>query len=76
MFEFNNNKELVVCSKPPVNGNICEKFIAIDTNLTKLVMMWSDELNGFVVEATDVVYTYEQLERDFDKFVWVKNNEH
>lgn len=76
MFDFEDNKELVALSKPPVNGNICEKFIAIDTNLTKLVMMWSDELNGFVVEATDVVYTYEQLERDFDKFVWVKNNEH
>ncbi|AUR95820.1 hypothetical protein NVP1213O_44 [Vibrio phage 1.213.O._10N.222.54.F10] len=73
MFDSENNKELIVCSKPPVNGNICEKFIAIDTDLTKIALVWSDELNGFAVEGVDAVFTYSQLERGYDKFVWVKN---
>ncbi|AUR90100.1 hypothetical protein NVP1137O_46 [Vibrio phage 1.137.O._10N.261.46.B5] len=73
MFDFEDNKELIVRSKPPVNGNICEKFIAIDTSLNKIVLDWSDELNGFVIEGTDAAFTYGQLERSYDKFVWVKD---
>ncbi|AUR96171.1 hypothetical protein NVP1216O_43 [Vibrio phage 1.216.O._10N.222.55.C12] len=73
MFDLEDNKELIVCSKPPVNGNICEKFIAIDTDLTKIALVWSDELNGFAIEYTDQVFSYSQLERWYDKFVWVKN---
>ncbi|AUR83852.1 hypothetical protein NVP1042O_64 [Vibrio phage 1.042.O._10N.286.45.B8] len=73
MFDFEDGKELVVCSKPPVNGNVCDKFIAIDTSLNKIVLVWNDDLNGFVVEGTEVVFTYSQLERSYDKFVWVKD---
>ncbi|AUR83669.1 hypothetical protein NVP1038O_59 [Vibrio phage 1.038.O._10N.286.51.C2] len=73
MFDFEDNKELVVCSKPPANGNVCEKFIAIDTSLNKIVLVWNDELSGFVVEGTEAEFTYSQLERSYDKFVWVKD---
>lgn len=73
MCDFEDNRELVVCSKPPVNGNICDKFIAIDTNLNKVTLSWSDELDGFVIEHTDVVFTYSHLERIYDKFVWVNH---
>ncbi|AUR81312.1 hypothetical protein NVP1067O_45 [Vibrio phage 1.067.O._10N.261.52.C9] len=72
MFDFEDNKELVVCSKPPVNGNVCDKFIAIDTSLNKIVLVWNDELSGFVVEGTEAAFTYSQLERSYDKFIWVK----
>lgn len=73
MFDFEDNKELVVCSKPPVNGNVCDKFIAIDTSLNKIVLVWNGQLSGFAVEGTEVVFTYSQLERSYDKFIWVKN---
>ena len=73
MFDFEDNKELVVCSKPPVNGNVCDKFIAIDTSLNKIVLVWNDELSGFAVEGTEFVFTYSQLERSYDKFIWVKD---
>ena len=73
MFDFEDNKELVVCSKPPVNGNICDKFIAIDKNLSHITPIWNDDLNGFIIQGTSVVLRYGFLESGYDKFIWVKH---
>jgi hypothetical protein len=64
--------ELIKCSKPPVNGNICEKFIAIDGKLNKMTGVWSDELNSFIVEGTKAKLEYSYLETCYELFIWVK----
>lgn len=74
MCEFESKKnELVVCGKPPVNGNICEKFVAVDDKLNKVSMVWSNSLESFVFEGTDAKLTYSQLERWYEKFIWIKS---
>ena len=67
--------ELIKCSKPPVNGNICEKFIAIDSKLNKMTGVWSDELNSFIVEGTKAKLEYRYLETCYELFIWVKHEE-
>lgn len=61
---------LIKCSKPPVNGNICEQFVAIDENLIPVRFQWDESQNSFVVMGTTVDASYSHLEKSYDLFVW------
>lgn len=64
---------LITSKYPPVNGNICEQFVAIDENLIPVRFQWDDEQDCFVVMGTTIDTSYQQLEKVYDLFVWESN---
>lgn len=64
---------LITSKYPPVNGNICEQFVAIDENLIPVRFQWDDEQDCFVVMGTSIDTSYQQLEKVYDLFVWESN---
>lgn len=65
--------KLITSKYPPVNGNICEQFVAIDENLIPVRFQWDDEQDCFVVMGTTIDTSYQQLEKVYDLFVWKSN---
>lgn len=61
---------LIKSKYPPVNGNICEKFVAINSNLIPVQFNWIDELNTFMLKGTSIDVSYSELERDYEVFIW------
>lgn len=64
---------LITSKYPPVNGNICEQFVAIDENLIPVRFQWDDSQDCFVVMGTTIDTSYQQLEKVYDLFVWKSN---
>lgn len=62
--------KLISCHKPPVNGNICEKFVAINQGPRVITFEWSDYAGGFVFSGTDISISYDELAKSYDLFVW------
>lgn len=62
--------DLISCHKPPVNGNVCESFIALNKGLSSVAFEWDDNRNEFIIYGTDVSVSYFDLERSYDLFVW------
>lgn len=62
--------KLITSKYPPVNGNICEQFVAIDKDLTPVRFRWDDEQDCFVVMGTTIDASYSHLESTYDLFVW------
>lgn len=65
--------KLITSKYPPVNGNICEQFVAIDENLIPVRFQWDYEQNCFVVMGTSIDTSYQRLESVYDLFVWEDN---
>lgn len=65
--------KLITSKYPPVNGSICEQFVAIDENLIPVRFQWDDEQDCFVVMGTSIDTSYQQLEKVYDLFVWESN---
>lgn len=65
--------KLITSKYPPVNGNICEQFVAIDENLIPVRFQWDDGQDCFVVMGTTIDTSYQQLEKVYDLFVWESN---
>lgn len=61
---------LITSKYPPVNGNICEKFVAIDKECMPCRFEWSDEYNSFVVAETKIDTSYSKLEKFYEVFIW------
>lgn len=61
---------LITSKYPPVNGNICDKFVAINSNLEPVQFEWVDELNTFILKGTLIDVSYSELERDYEVFIW------
>ncbi|UTQ79837.1 hypothetical protein vBVnaSL3_19 [Vibrio phage vB_VnaS-L3] len=61
---------LIKSKYPPVNGNICEKFVAINSQLEPVQFEWADELNAFMLKGTSIDVSYSELERDYEVFIW------
>ncbi|UYE90953.1 hypothetical protein [Vibrio phage vB_VaS_L1] len=65
--------KLITSKYPPVNGNICEQFVAIDENLIPVRFEWDESQNSFIVMGTTVDVSYSHLESVYDLFVWEDN---
>lgn len=61
---------LITSKYPPVNGNICDKFVAITSSLEPVQFEWIDELNSFMLKGTSIDVSYSELERDYEVFIW------
>lgn len=64
---------LITSKYPPVNGNICDKFVALTSHLEPVQFEWIDELNAFMLKGTSIDVSYSELERDYDIFIWDGN---
>jgi hypothetical protein len=64
---------LITSKYPPVNGNICEQFVAISSGLVPVRFQWDDEQGSFVVMGTKIDASYSHLEFNYDLFVWESN---
>ena len=62
--------KLITSKYPPVNGNICDKFVAINSNLEPVQFNWIDELNTFMLKGTSIDVSHSELERDYVLFIW------
>lgn len=65
--------KLITSKYPPVNGNICDKFVAISSDLVPVSFEWDEEQNSFVLKHTAIDVTYSHLESVYDLFVWENN---
>lgn len=62
--------KLITSKYPPVNGNICDRFVAISKECIPCRFEWSDECNSFVVANTRIDTSYSELENSYEVFVW------
>ena len=62
--------KLITSKYPPVNGNICEKFVAISSDLAPVNFEWDEEQNSFVIKLTSIDATYSHLEKNYVLFIW------
>ena len=61
---------LITSKYPPVNGNICEKFVAISSDLAPVSFEWDEEQSSFVIKHTAIDVTYSHLEKNYVLFIW------
>lgn len=62
--------KLITSKYPPINGNICEQFVAIDKEAFPVRFEWDEVQSSFILMNTTINVSYSELERTYELFVW------
>lgn len=62
--------KLITSHYPPVSGNVCDAFVATDSECKPVRFEWSDGLERFMIAGTSIDVTYGHLEKNYELFIW------